>query len=95
MIYDEQPKQIERIKPEYSEADKSGHYILNASYRENGQRNYIKEGLDNAQDNDIILISDVDEIPDLSKINLNKIKEKLFYLNKICSTTNLIYTCLI
>ena len=77
MIYDEQPKQIERIKPEYSEADKSGHYILNASYRENGQRNYIKEGLDNAQDNDIILISDVDEIPDLSKINLNKIKEKI------------------
>ena len=77
LIYDEQPKQIERIKPEYSEADKSGHYILNASYRENGQRNYIKEGLDNAQDNDIILISDVDEIPDLSKINLNKIKEKI------------------
>ena len=57
---------------------KYGKYILNAAYRENGQRNFIQEGLLNAKSNDIILISDVDEIPNLSEINFNKISQKIF-----------------
>jgi len=51
---------------------------MNALKRENGQRNYIQVGLDNANANDIILISDVDEIPNLSGIDFTKIKEKIF-----------------
>ena len=60
-----------------TEKEKSGKYILNAAFRENGQRNYIQNGLTNAEDNDIILISDVDEIPNLSEINFNKINQKI------------------
>ena len=41
-------------------------------YRENGQRNYINEGIKNAEEEDIILISDVDEIPNLSNINIKE-----------------------
>ncbi|MDB3971681.1 hypothetical protein N9371_04350, partial [Candidatus Pelagibacter sp.] len=36
--------------------------------RENFQRNYLTKGLSAALDEDYIMISDVDEIPDLSKI---------------------------
>jgi len=78
LIYDKEPTQIEKVEPEDDEGKKSGKYILNAAYRENGQRNFIQEGLLNAKDNDIILISDVDEIPNLSGINFNKINQKIF-----------------
>ena len=53
--------------------------------RENYQRNFIINGLNEASDDDYILISDVDEIPDLSKIrNYKKFKftifeQKMFY----------------
>jgi len=77
LIYDEVPKEIEAIKYEDSENEKSRKYILNAAYRENGQRNYIQKGLIDADQNDFILISDVDEIPNLLKINFKKIKEKI------------------
>jgi len=77
LIYDEQPSQIEIIKSEDSEAEKSGKYILNAAYRENGQRNYIQKGLDIAKNDDLILISDVDEIPNLNKLDLKSIKHKI------------------
>ena len=77
LVYDEEPPKVREIKSEYSVADKSGLYILNAAYRENAQRNYIKKGLDEAHDNDLILISDVDEIPNLSKIDIKKINQKI------------------
>ena len=40
---------------------------MNAAKRENGQRNYIVNGLKNASSEDLILISDVDEIPNLEQ----------------------------
>ena len=42
----------------------------------------IIEGLNNADQNDIILVSDVDEIPNLEKINFKKISEKLILFNQ-------------
>ena len=77
LIYDKPPQKIIEFKSEDSEEEKSTKYILNAAYRENGQRNYILKGLDDAKENDIILISDVDEIPNLSNISWNEIKEKI------------------
>ena len=77
LIYDQQPSQIEIIKPEDNNGQKSTKYILNAAYRENGQRNYIQEGLVDAKNNDLILISDVDEIPSLFKIDFDKLNEKI------------------
>jgi beta-1,4-mannosyl-glycoprotein beta-1,4-N-acetylglucosaminyltransferase len=78
LVYDKLPIEIENIKQEDSEKEKSGKYILNAAYRENGQRNYIQQGLTAAEDNDIVLISDVDEIPNLSEVNFNNINQKIF-----------------
>ena len=77
-VYNENENNIEKIFDKDSEKTKSYKYIMNALKRENGQRNYIQVGLDNANANDIILISDVDEMPNLSGIDFTKIKEKIF-----------------
>ena len=77
LIYDETSNNIETVNDKDGEAVNSGKYILNAALRENGQRNYIQNGLREADDNDIILISDVDEIPNLLKINFNQFNQKI------------------
>ena len=50
---------------------------LNAHTREHDQRNYIINGLKNADENDLIFISDVDEIPNLENLDLRNIKSKI------------------
>ena len=99
LIYDKEPKEIEVVVNEDTEYEKATKYILNALYRENGQRNYIKNGLANAKQNDFILISDVDEIPKLSQINFNVIREKIvlfkqdmFYYKFNLYLPNLVWT---
>ena len=82
LVYDEKISEIEKIFDEDSESEKDRKYILNAAYRENGQRNYIQEGIVNAEKNDLILISDVDEIPNLSGLNFNEINEKIILFNQ-------------
>ena len=77
-VYDENHQDIEEILDKDSEKIKSYKYIMNALRRENGQRNHIQVGLDNADVDDIILISDVDEIPNLNLIDFTKINEKIF-----------------
>jgi len=99
LVYDKQPKGIEAINENDSENEKSRKYILNAALRENGQRNFIQNGLIKAEDNDIILISDVDEIPNLSEVNFNNISEKIimfhqdmFYYKFDLKIPNLLWT---
>ena len=79
ITYDEEPKEIVENKVNEGDDDglKSWKYITNANYRENGQRNHIFKGLDLAKDDDMILISDVDEIPNLENLELSKIREKI------------------
>ena len=99
LVYDKQPKGIEVVNENDSEDEKSRKYILNAALRENGQRNFIQNGLNKAEDNDIILISDVDEIPNLSEVNFNNISEKIimfhqdmFYYKFDLKIPNLLWT---
>ncbi len=82
LVYDKIPNNIERIKKTDNENIKNAKYILNATFRENGQRNYIINGLSKANENDIILISDVDEIPNLEKINFRTIKNKFIFFSQ-------------
>ena len=79
ITYDEEPPEIAKnqINDKDNDAVKSWKYISNALYRENGQRNYISKGLDLANNDDMILISDVDEIPNLENLDLSKIQEKI------------------
>jgi beta-1,4-mannosyl-glycoprotein beta-1,4-N-acetylglucosaminyltransferase len=77
LVYDKIPQLVEPIKETDNEKEKDGKYIMNALYRENAQRDFILEGLKSAKKDDLILISDVDEIPKLSSINLNQIKNEI------------------
>ena len=82
LIYDEIPLEVEKIHVNETENEKSGKLIMNALYRESGQRNYIMNGLKNANSEDIILISDVDEIPNLENIIFEKIKRKIIFFHQ-------------
>ena len=77
LVFDQEPSEIEKINDNDSEDEKSKKYILNAAFRENGQRNFIIKGLQNAENDDLVLISDVDEIPNLEGLNLGTINEKI------------------
>ena len=77
LIVDKQPENIEQIYETDSEDKKNNKYIMNALYRENSQRNFIIHGLKNANSEDMILVSDVDEIPKLENIDFSSIKEKI------------------
>ena len=76
-IYDEIPNKIEQDLVDDNEDTKYRKYTMNALYRENAQRNYINNGIKDAKENDLILISDVDEIPNLSNVNFSEINEKI------------------
>tara|TARA_B100001057_G_C22804860_1_gene932967 strand:+ start:680 stop:1549 length:870 start_codon:yes stop_codon:yes gene_type:complete len=77
VVYKENPKEIEKIFNNDNRGEKSRKYILNASLRENGQRNFILNGLNKANEDDIILISDVDEIPNLENFSKEKFNHKI------------------
>ncbi len=86
LIHDETPEGLQKLNPDDDDGLKSWKLIENALIRENAQRNYIINGLNNAKKDDFILISDVDEIPNLNsydfKLAGNKIiifEQDIFY----------------
>ena len=56
LIQEKQPEGIIKLNQNDDEGTKSYKLIFNAHLRENAQRNHIAKGLDEASDNDIILI---------------------------------------
>ena len=99
IVDEETYPQTDEINTEDSEDEKSRKAIFNAAYRENGQRNLITRGLKKANDEDIIMVSDVDEIPKLSELNFKNINEKIilfkqdmFYYKFNLWLPNLIWT---
>ena len=84
ILLDKEPKNLINIK---SESDPAEDYkkILNANAREIYQRNSINIGLKNAEANDFVIISDVDEIPNLKNINFSNIKSKFIFFEQIFS----------
>ena len=77
IINDQEPSDLYKFEKEDTKHDIDSKYIFNAYKRENAQRNLISQGLKNASLDDLIIISDVDEIPNLEKINFNKIKNEI------------------
>ena len=77
IIVDDQPPNILEINNNDSLSKKGEKLILNGYARDNHQRNRLMEGIKEAQDSDIILVSDLDEIPNLKNINFDKIENKI------------------
>ena len=77
IVVDKQPPDIIKINADDGEERKSRKLILNGYIRDNYQRNRLSDGLVEASDDDIILVSDLDEIPNLKNLNFSKIKNKI------------------
>ena len=76
-IIDEQPPNITPVYENDDNATRGTKLINNSSKREHYQREMLKKSLNELEPEDFIIINDIDEIPNLEKINLNKIKKKL------------------
>ena len=77
IVQEDQPNNLETIDSSDNTKEHYRKSIFNAGKRESAQRNFILEGLKNAEPNDWIIISDLDEIPNLEKVNFNKINERV------------------
>ena len=77
LIYDKEPSDVEAINENDHKNEKARKKIMNAVKRENGQRNYLQNGLKDAGNEDIILVSDVDEIPNLINVDFTNFKNKI------------------
>ena len=82
ILVNEIPERIEHINNNDNEKEVYRKSIFNAWKRENFQRNKITQGLTNADKDDWIIISDLDEIPNLGKINLKNVKETLVFFKQ-------------
>jgi len=78
LVSEQIPKNVELINESDDKKEKDRKYIMNAIYRENAQRNLISKGIKNAGKDDLIMISDVDEIPKLESLDLKSIKDEIF-----------------
>ena len=83
IIVDKHPAGIKNVDPNDNFELKNKKILDNSLKRENNQRNQLLNGLKNANEDDLILSSDLDEIPDLSNFKFkNKItlfEQKVFY----------------
>jgi len=76
------PPGIENLKVDDNESEIYRKSIFNAWKRENLQRNQISVGLSDAQEEDWVIISDLDEIPNLSGIKLKDINDNLVFFKQ-------------
>ena len=90
ILLDKEPEHLFEITSD-NDLKKSEKKILNGNIREFYQRNSISKGLKNASDEDFVIISDVDEIPNLENINFSNIKNKFIFFEQIffCYKLNL------
>ena len=82
ILTNEIPKGIENIEIDDNKKTVYKKSIFNAWKRENLQRNQISQGIINAGDEDWIIISDLDEIPNLNQIDLKNTNEALVFFKQ-------------
>ena len=86
IIVDKQPSSIFQLTENENAEERGKKLILNGMARDYFQRESLKRGLVETSDDDLILISDLDEIPNLKNLEFSKIKnniiifeQKMFY----------------
>ena len=82
IVVDQPPPNLLKIKNSDNSNKKAEKLILNGYARDNFQRENLSQGLKSLNDNDLIIVSDLDEIPNLSATNLGDVKEKIIIFNQ-------------
>ncbi len=77
-----QPPNISKINKRDSEELKGEKLILNGWARDKYQRDLLKNGIQEAKDNDLIFISDVDEIPNLENFKKSDYENKIIIFDQ-------------
>ena len=77
IVVDNPPPNLLKIKKDDSNNVKSEKLILNGLARDIFQRESLAKGLDHLSTEDLIIISDLDEIPNLEGLDFSQIKNKL------------------
>tara|TARA_Y100000768_G_scaffold385550_1_gene371888 strand:+ start:64 stop:933 length:870 start_codon:yes stop_codon:yes gene_type:complete len=86
LVVDKQPPDIRELSNNDTKEKRGEKLILNGMARDYYQRENLSRGISDARDDDLILISDLDEIPNLEKLDILNIKnniiifeQKMFY----------------
>ena len=86
IVVDQQPPDIKKISDSDSTKVLEEKLILNGMARDYFQRESLKKGLKNLDKDDLVIISDLDEIPNLENLQTNEIenniiifRQKMFY----------------
>ena len=79
----EQPSNLRKIEKNDNELLKNSKILDNALLRENFQRNYLYKEINRFNDDDLIIISDLDEIPNLENFSyeakITFFEQKMFF----------------
>ena len=82
IVVDEPPPTLKIINENDSPNVKGEKLILNGMARDYFQRESLARGLQNLDEDDLIIISDLDEIPNLTEVDLSKIDNKTILFNQ-------------
>ena len=77
IIVDQQPPNIKEIKAHDSKKIIEDKLILNGMARDYFQRECLNKGLQNLEKDDLVIISDLDEIPNIQNLNFSEIKDNI------------------
>jgi len=78
----EKPSNLNIIEKKDNVKTINSKHILNGYIWDHFQRNKIIDGLKDCKPEDIVMISDLDEIPNLKNINFSKINERLIFFRQ-------------
>ena len=83
LVAEKEPENLKKINENDSKSVKNSKILDNALNRENYQRNFLNRALNEFSDEDLVLINDLDEIPNLEdfryKSKITLFKQKMFY----------------
>ena len=77
IVVDKSPPNILNLIKGESEGKRGEKLILNGMARDYFQREHLNKGITQAEEEDLILISDLDEIPNLENLDFSKIGNKI------------------
>ncbi len=80
IVIDKPPSNIRIVNENDNQELKNSKMLDNSLMRENHQRNGLIQGLINAHDDDLVVVSDVDEIPNLEQYKYKK--KNYFFCSK-------------
>ena len=93
IVVDEPPPNIIKLNDGENKNKRGEKLILNGMARDYFQRENLNKGLKEAENDDLILVSDLDEIPNLASLNFSEIKNRIiiFEQNMFYYKLNLLY----